>query len=137
MAGVSQVVLDNIALDIDPEEYNLLSARRRGSVHMLVNGDTLLQDRGIQIKDAIIVLSGSLTDVTTLKALWAIYIKTGYTFTLTDFKDNEFVVAFTPGAPSFVVAPIKGSNRGYRYNMQLSIISVTKWFGTTGGYPTE
>jgi hypothetical protein len=137
MAGISEVILDNIALDIDPDEYMMLNARRRGSVHLLVSGDTLFQDRGIHIKDATIQLSGSLTDVTTLKALWAIYIKTGYTFTLKDFKDNEFTVLFTPGVNAFTVSPIRGSNRGYRYTISLSIVSVEKWFGIEGGYPTE
>ena len=68
MAGISQVKLDAIALDIDPDNYVMLGGRRRGSVHRLIDGTTVYQDRGINPTDLVIQLSGVLTDVATLKS---------------------------------------------------------------------
>lgn len=133
----SQVTLDNIALDIDPSEYIPLGGRRRGSVFRLIDGGTVFQDRGIDTTDLIIQLNGRLTSLTTLKSLYALYRLTGKTFTFVDFKDNQFTVIFTPGQDSFVVAPIQGSARGYDYRMLLSVVSVEKWFGDIGGFPTS
>lgn len=135
MAGISQIKLDNIALDIDPESYQLLNGRRRGSVHRLIDGGTVYQDRGINPSDLTIALSGKLTDVTTLKALYAIYRKLAYSFVFEDFKGMKMTVVFTPGTDSFHVEPIYGSNRGYTYAIQLSVVSVDTWFSTSSGFP--
>ena len=133
--GVSSVTLNGIALDIDPDNYVLMSGRRRGSVHPLVDGGTVIQDRGLDQSDMRIQLSGTLTDVTTLKALYALYRKTSYTFTFADFKSNSFTVCFLPGTESFVASPIKGSNRAFSYTIQLAVVTVDTWFGVVGGYP--
>jgi hypothetical protein len=85
----------------------------------------------------VIQITGQLTSVTTLKSLYALYRITGKTFTFIDFKGNQFTVIFTPGTESFVVAPIQGSNRGYNYRMLLSVVSVEKWFGDVGGFPSS
>lgn len=125
----SQVVLDGIALDIDPNNYVPIGGRKRGSVHRIIDGSTVYQDRGISASDLTIQISGILTSQTTLQALYAIYRKTSYSFTLTDFKGNVLTVMFTPGAESFTAKPIYGSNIAYTYAMQLSVVSVTTWLG--------
>jgi hypothetical protein len=134
--GVSQVKLNGIPLDIDPDRYTMLGGRRRGSVHKIIDGGTVYQDRGFDASDMSIILSGSLTDVTTLKALFAVYRKTGFTFTFEDFKENSFEVCFTPGNESFLVEPIKGSNRAYSYQILLSVVSVNTWLGDEDGLPS-
>lgn len=133
----SQVILDSIALDIDPEEYIPLSGKRRGSVHRCLDGSTVIQDRGFDASDLVIQLSGKLTSLTTLQSLYALYRLTAKTFTFKDFKGNEFTVVFTPGVESFVVAPMRGSNIGYEYKMMLTVIGVPKWFGSAGTFPSS
>jgi hypothetical protein len=133
----SQVTLNGIALDIDPEEYVPLGGRRRGSVFRLIDGGTVYQDRGISASDLVIQVVGRITNVTTLKSLYALYRKAATTFTFIDFKGNQFTVIFTPGQESFVVSPIRGSNIGYDYRMLLSVVSVEKWFGDIGGFPSS
>jgi hypothetical protein len=135
--AVSTVYLDNIQLDIDPEQYIPLGGRRRGSIHRLIDGGTVYQDRGINETDLSIMLSGKFTDLTTLKAIYAIYRKKGYEFVLKDFKDCEFLVVFTPGVESFRAAPLYGSNRGWSYQIMLSVVSVQKWFSTSSGFPSD
>lgn len=135
MAGISQIKLDNIALDIDPESYQMLGGRRRGSVHRLIDGGTVYQDRGINPSDLTITFSGKLIDVTTLQALYAIYRKLAYSFVFEDFKGMRMTVVFTPGTDSFRAEPIYGSNRGYTYAIQLSVVSVDTWFSTSLGFP--
>ena len=135
MAGISQVVIDNIALDIDPEDYVMLGGQRRGSVHRVIGGTTVYQDMGINPSDLIIQMSGKFIDVTTLKSIYAIYRKTGHQITLTDFKGNNFTVIFVPGVESFQVKPIYGSAQGYLYVMTFSVVSVNTWFSTSGGFP--
>ena len=137
MAGISQVKLDNIALDIDPDNYVMLGGKRRGSVHKIIDGTTVFQDRGINMTDLTIQLSGSLTDVTTLKALYAVYRKESYIFIFEDFKGMNMSVLFTPGVESFVVKPIYGSNHGYTYTILLSVAYVNTWFNTSLGFPSN
>jgi hypothetical protein len=135
--GVSQVKLDGIPLDIDPEEYAVLGGKRRGSVHRLISGGTVIQDRGFSASDMSIIISGKLVNVTTLRALFAIYRKTGYTFTVEDFKDNSFTCCFTPGVEAFTAKPIPGSGRAYTFQIVLSVTAVGKWLGDTNGLPTS
>ena len=135
--AVSQVYLDNVQLDIDPEQYLMLGGRRRGSIHRLIDGGTVYQDRGMNESDLSITLTGKLTSQTTLTALYAIYRKKSYQFVFKDFKDCEFVVIFTPGAESFRAMPMYGSAIGWNYQIQLSVVSVQKWFSTSGGFPSD
>ena len=137
MAGISQVKLNAIPLDIDPDNYIMLGGRRRGSVHRLIDGTTVYQDRGINETDLVIQLSGVLTDVNTLKALYALYRKKGTSFTFEDFKGMKMTVVFTPGTESFTAKPIYGSNIAYTYTMLLSIVSVDVWFSTSLGFPSD
>ena len=137
MPGLSEVKLNGIALDIDPTDYVMLEGRRRGSVHRLIDGTTVYQDRGINPTDLIIQLSGTLTDVTTLKALYALYRQISTEFTFEDFKGMKMTVVFTPGVSSFRVTPIYGSNMAYTYTMLLSVVSVDVWFSTSLGFPAD
>jgi len=133
----SQVSLNGIPLDIDPEEYIPIGGRRRGSVFRLIDGGTVYQDRGIDASDLIIQVVGRITSLTTLKSLYALYRKIGTTFTFIDFKGNQFTVIFSPGQESFVVSPIRGSTVGWEYRMLLSVVSVEKWLGDIGGFPSS
>jgi hypothetical protein len=135
--GVSAIKLNDIPLDIDPENYQLFDGRRRGSVHRLVDGGSVFQDRGFDPTDMVISIRGKLTSQVTLQALCALYRLTASEFSLKDFKGNEFQVVFTPGDKSFSVSPIYGSNKGYEYTMSLSVVSVTKWFDEAGGFPSS
>ena len=137
MAGLSQVTLNGIALDIDPENYAMLGGKRRGSVHRMIDGTTVYQDRGINPTDLVIQFSGKLINVTTLQALYALYRLTGYTFEFTDFKGMHMTVVFTPGAESFKAEPIYGSTISYTYTIQLSVVSVDVWFNTSLGFPSN
>jgi hypothetical protein len=137
MAGISQVTIDGVALDIDPSDYVMLGGSRRGSIHRTIDGGTVFQDRGINVTDLVIQISGMFTSVTTLKAIYAIYRKIGHQATLVDFKGNTFTVVFTPGAESFRAQPIYGSNAGYTYTMTLNVVAVVNWFGTVGGFPSS
>jgi hypothetical protein len=137
MAGISQVKLNSIPLDIDPDNYIMLGGRRRGSVHRLIDGDTVYQDRGINPSDLVVQISGVLTDVNTLKALYALYRLKGYSFTLEDYKGMQMTVVFSPGAESFTAKPIYGSNIAYTYTMLLSVVSVDVWFSTSLGFPAD
>lgn len=135
MAGVSQVVLDSIALDIDPNSYSpLVGGRRRGVVLRIIDGTTVYQDRGFNESDLIINFQGQLTSIDTVKALLNVYIKQGHVFTFQDFKGNIFNVIFTPGTNSFDLTPIQGSNIGWEYSISLSIISVATWL-QSGSFP--
>jgi hypothetical protein len=135
MPGISQITLDNIALDIDPSEYVMLGGRRRGSIHRTIDGGTVYQDRGINETDLTIQMSGMLTDITTLKALYAIYRKIGHQITLVDFKGNVFTVVFTPGMESFRAKPNYGSNVSYSYTMSFNVVAVATWLSTSTGFP--
>ena len=137
MAGISQVKLDAIALDIDPDNYVMLGGRRRGSVHRLIDGTTVYQDRGINPTDLVIQLSGVLTDVATLKSLYVLYRGKDSQFTFEDFKGMKMTVIFTPGTESFTAKPIYGSNIAYTYTILLSIVSVDTWFSTSSGFPSD
>jgi hypothetical protein len=133
--AVSEVKLNSIALDIDPDNYIMLGGRRRGSVHRLIDGSTVYQDRGIDETDLTIQLSGVLTDVDTLKALYALYRLKDTQFTFEDFKGMKMTVVFVPGTESFSAKPIYGSNRAFTYAMLLAVVSVDVWFNTSLGFP--
>lgn len=127
----SQVTLDNIALDLDPDSYTPFAGRRRGSTHRLISGGTVHQDRGINPADLVVQFTGLLYKLTTVQALYALYRKQSHTFNLVDFKGNTFVVRFTPGVESFMAQPLKGSNIAWQYSISLSVVSVTTWLNGT------
>jgi hypothetical protein len=130
----SEVTLGGITFDLDPTTYNLLGGSRRGSVHELVDNTTAFQDRGFFVGDGVIRMAGQLTDVETLRSLWALYAGEGGTaMAFTDFKGNSFTVLFAPGN-SFTVTPIRGSNRAFDYTMELRIVTVVSWFNGSTPY---
>lgn len=126
----SQITLDGITLDLDPEDYVPIDGPRRGSVHPQVGGGTIFQDRGVDPTDIRISLKGRLTLLATVTALYATYRKTGYIFRFTDFKGNDLQCIFEPGKP-FTIKPIKGSNTGWEYTLNLCCVSVTTWLGAS------
>jgi hypothetical protein len=132
---VSTIKLNNIPLDIDPDDLVLIDGRRRGSVHRIIGGGTVYQDRGADPTDMLVTLTGNLVNLTTLQALYALYRKTALEFQFEDFKGNKFQVVFTPGERSFVAKPLRGSGMGWSYQISLSVVSITAWLGVTSGYP--
>lgn len=132
----SSVTLNGIALDIDPETY-LINSPRRGSVHKILDGGTVYQDRGVSESDIVVTMTGQLINLTTLQALYSLYRKTNTEFAFSDFKGNTFQVVFRPGAESFNFQPIRGSNRAYTFTIILGVVSVTKWFDGVGSFPSS
>jgi hypothetical protein len=133
----TEIKLDNIPLGLDPQNYNTLGGGRRGSVHRIIDGSTVYQDRGIDPSDMVIQLSGQLTDVPKLQALYAIYRRTAHEFKFEDWYGNEYTVIFTPGVESFQAQAIHGTIGAFNYSMSLSVVSVQKWFGSSSSYPAD
>lgn len=128
----SQVTLGGVTFDLDPDEYIPLDGVRRGSVHRLIDGTRIVQDRGYTLTgDGTLILRGRFTTLVTLNAILALYTAAaGTSYTLTDFKDNQFTVIFAPGK-SMTLTPITGSNAGWQYQIDLIVTAVTKLLGTT------
>lgn len=127
----SEVVLDGITLDLDPEDYVIFDGIRRGSIHRLITGSTIFQDRGFDVTDMRLTLKGKLTELATVQALVASYRLEGNVFQLTDFKGNDFQCIFTPGEKSLVLTPIRGSGAGWTYSIQLCVISATSFLSSS------
>jgi hypothetical protein len=132
--AAGSIYLDDIRLDIDPEEYEPLNAPRRGSEHRLLNGGTVIQDRGVSIGDHKILLRGRLYNRNTMVSLWTTYRKTGETFTLTDWEGSSYTCAFAPGN-SLVFRKVQGTATAYDYEISLNVISIESWLG--GDYPAS
>lgn len=132
---MSTFTLNGTPLDLDPTDYDMLGGRRRGSIHKIIGGGTVIQDRGIDVTDLVIQMQGQLINQSTLDALYTLYRLTGSEFTFVDDKGNSFQVVFTPGVESFKAKPIRGSQRGFAYIMQLSVRSVNTWLTEIGGFP--
>ena len=125
LAKAGTVYLGSVRLDIDPESLSPVQARRRGSVHRLIDGTTVYQDRGVSASDRTVLLSGKLYNLGTVQALQALYETTGSTFAYTDWLGNAFTVLFTPGTESLTLTPIHGQRRGWEYRISLSVVSAT------------
>ncbi len=125
------IYIAGIQLDLDPKNYKIYDGTRRGSIHRLVDGTSEFQDRGIDLSDVRIELSGELINLTTIYALQQQYVLIGNQMTYTDFKGNNWNVIFQPGVNSLTYEPILGSTRGYTYTIKLVIVSVNTngWFG--------
>jgi hypothetical protein len=127
--AASTVSLGGVTFDLDPDTYTPLIPNRRGSVHQIVDEEAVFQDLGIKKSDMQLTLSGKLSDVDTLIALWALYCAAaGTQHTFIDYLDNTFTVVFAPG-DSFTVEKITGSGIGYEYTMVLNVVSITSFFG--------
>ena len=129
MTPQSLVTINGVPLDIDPDAYTPIEGRRRGSVHKLVGGGTLVQDFGINEGDMTVQFSGMTINTATRQALYALYRKTGAVYRFTDFYDNDFQVRFEPGEQSLQMEMVKGSASGWKYTIKLRVISVTKQLG--------
>lgn len=128
---MASITLDSITLDLDPANYIINEGVRRGSIHKLVDGGTIFQDRGFDVSDLRLALKGRLTSLATVQALMASYRKTGHSFHFTDFKGNDLVCIFTPGEKSLEINPITGSNVGWEYSISLCVISATSWLSSS------
>lgn len=130
----SEVTLGGITFDLDPEDYTPLSGTRRGSVHRLVDNRTVVQDRGFWEGDGTISLSGRLIEEDTVKSLWELYVNQDEPMEFEDFKGGKYMVLFTPGVESFRLTPILGSNSGWEYTMELTVVSVVYIFNGSSPY---
>jgi len=126
----STITIGSVTLDIDPEKYSLPIARR-GSVHPLIDGTTVWQDRGAHINDRVLTLEGHIYKLATVQALETMYMATGVEYTYTDFKNNQFTVIFSPGEESFSYEPIRGSGIGWAFRLVLRVTAVQKLLGVT------
>lgn len=131
---MSQVTLDNVILEIDPDVYSPIGGKRRGSVHKLIGGGTVVQDRGFDPTDMLIEFSGKTVQLTTVQGLMSVFRKTSYSFPFTDFKGMAATVVFEP-QEGLELSVIHGSNSGWTYKVKLRVISVQTWLGVAGGFP--
>lgn len=120
-ASAGSLFLDGIQFDIDPAGYSPYTARKRGSVHMIIDGTVVIQDRGVNPGDQRIRISGKTFNQSTINALWALYRTTGTTYTLTDWIGNSFTVTFVPGQEAFKADYYPGATGCYNYDFQLIV----------------
>jgi hypothetical protein len=120
--SASQVFINGIQLDIDPATYDPYAARKRGSVHPLIDGTVVVQDRGVGQGDQRIRMTGKTFLQATINSLWALYNETGVTYTLTDWIGNSLTVMFTPGGESFKADIISGADGCYSFDFQLIVL---------------
>jgi hypothetical protein len=137
------VFIGGIQLDIDPDDYNIISGKRRGSVHQLItpstiNGTmTMIQDFGVDMGDFSVEIRGVAFD-STIAALLALYRLTNYSFIVTDFKYNNYTAQFEPGEESFKASTVAGSQDAWTYFIKLRIVvwnSTETVSGSTSTFP--
>lgn len=131
---MSQVTLDTVILEIDPEVYSAAGGKRRGSVHKLIGGGTVVQDRGFNATDMLIEFSGKTVQLSTVQGLMAVFRKTAYPFTFSDFKGTVALVVFEP-QEGLELDVIHGSNSGWTYKIKLRVQSIQTWLGVPNGFP--
>jgi hypothetical protein len=130
MASYGTVYLNGIQFDLDPEDLTILGGHRHGSVHHLVSGPDVYQDRGFDITHATLELSGTFINASTITAFATLYsATTAVSMSWTDWMGNALTVIFTPGQDSFVVKPIRGAANAWTFTMSLRVISATSWNG--------
>lgn len=122
--GASQVSLGALTFDVDPTSYTPYGGRRRGSTHFLVDGSTVIQDRGFtRAGDGTLTLSGKIVAQATLDSIQSMY-EAGGTYTFSDYFGSQYTVAFEPGTDSFSATHIQGTPNAYDYKMNLRILAV-------------
>lgn len=132
---MANIVIDDLTLTIDPNNYSLIGGKRRGSVHRLLNGGTVVQDMGFSANDMEIQMSGVAHNHSTLRRLMELY-EAGGPYTMTDFYGNEFSVRFVPGLESFNAQMVRGSGNAFNYNLLLIVVNCTKWLGVDSSFPS-
>ena len=120
--------LDITVFDIDPESYDPFAVTKRGSVHQTLDGSTIYQEFGVNQRDFVITIAGTIVDIDTLTALWTKYRTQGGLWEWRDWYGNKFNVIFTPGQQSFHPVPIRGSCRAFTYAMNLTVCAIVEWF---------
>lgn len=131
---MNQVIIDTVILEVDPEVYSAVNGKRRGSVHKLIGGGTLVQDRGFDPTDMLIEFSGKIIELATVQGLMAVYRKTGYVFRFSDFKGTAGTAVFEP-QEGMELDVIHGSNIGWTYKIKLRVQTITDWLGIAGSLP--
>lgn len=130
MASYGSVYLAGIQLDVDPSSYQIIGGHRHGSMHHLVGGTTIFQDRGFDVTHARITLSGELFNYSTVTALANLYrSSSAIQMSFTDWNGNALTVLFVPGDDAFTVDTIHGATSGWTYNLHLAVIAATNWNG--------
>lgn len=133
---MAQVTLNDVILELDPDTYVPISGKRRGSVHKLISGGTVVQDRGFDQTDMLIELSGKIIELSTVQALFALYRKTGLVFPFSDYKGTTATVVFEP-QEGLDLDTIHGSDSGWTYKMKLRVQAVQTWLGVPDGFPAS
>lgn len=124
---------DITVFDVDPESYDPFNVPIRGSVHVALDGTVTHQTFGVNIKDFRIAITGRITELDTVKALWTKYLNRSHQWEWRDWYGNRFRVIFDVGTGSFHPVPIPGAANAFTYSMNLSVISVSSWFGGAYG----
>lgn len=122
------VTLGGIQFTTDPQIYNPMAWPKRFRVHKGLEGSVTIQDFGTFQKDNMVRLGSGATgylEETVVESLHGFFRTRGATFTLTDWRDNEFTVFITrfEPVPTFIASL-------YTYDMELQVRVITKLFGT-------
>lgn len=122
---------NKVTFDVDPTSYSPFEVPIRGRVDRVLDGTTVRQFLGLQPRDWVISLQGSITELDTFAVLWVKYRQaaTGTQFLWRDWFGNEFVVVYPPGEVAFLPVPIPGSCTAFTYTLRLAVCSVQKFLG--------
>jgi hypothetical protein len=123
--------LNLVRFDIDPNSYSPFNVPIRGSSVQVLDGSVVHQFFGLNAKDFGIEVSGQITAIPTLEAIWTKYRQGGggAQFIWNDWYGSSFQVIFTPGADSFHPVYLLGTQDSFDYTMSLRVLSILSWFG--------
>jgi hypothetical protein len=122
-----EVTLGNVSFRTDPHDYEPLAWPRRYSVHRVIGGKNVIQDFGVNPKDAVLRLkSGQQCTLNrdTVAALDEMFRARGASYTLTDWLGNEFTVFMSHFHPR------PSEPETFTYEMNLQVTGVVKLFGS-------
>ncbi len=126
--AIGTVFLGGIQFTTDPQIYNPLIWEKRHSVLQGIEGSVTIQDFGTFQKDDTLRLgsgSAGYLEESVVELLHGAFRTRGGSFTLIDWRDNEFTVFITSFEP---VPTFLGSL--YTYSMGLQVRTIVKLFGT-------
>lgn len=126
--AIGTVFLGGIQFTTDPQIYNPTVWPKRFRVHKGLEGSVTIQDFGTFQKDNTVRLGSGAAgylEETVVELLHGAFRTRGGSFTLTDWRDNEFTVFITrfEPVPTFLASL-------YTYDMELQVIAIAKLFGT-------
>lgn len=125
--GCGEVTLGDVRFRTDPREYTPLAWPRRYSVHPVIGGKSVIQDFGVNPKDAMLTLKSGqqcTLDNDTQAALHQMYLARGASYRLTDWLGNEFTVFMTRFHPR------PSQPEKFTYEMDLQVMDVVKLSGS-------